>query len=152
MLMMISHAPMLAGRLLFMAAAGALLAPSPLVAAQTRPARPALIRDTDAAEGKDAAEASKEKPFNPLEAERNFRVGEFYSKRKNYSAAIRRYLDAIEYQPNLVKAYSALARAYEKSGDIDKAKSVYRDFIQKHPGSRSVQEFQSKLARLEKAS
>jgi tetratricopeptide (TPR) repeat protein len=118
---------------------------------QTRPSRPALIRDTDTAEGKDEAETTKEKPYNPLEAERSFRVGEFYSKRKNYAAAIRRYLEALEYQPNLIKAYSSLGRAYEKNGEVEKAKGVYRDFIQKHPKATDVPEFQSRLARLEKS-
>src|SRR5262245_28201128 len=107
------------------------LALDPMSRAQGR--RPALIRDTDKAEGKDEVEVSKEKTYNPLEAERSFRVGDFYLKKKNYTAAIQRYLEAIEYQPNLIKAYEALARAYEKSGKTDKALSIYRDLIQKNP-------------------
>ena len=146
----ISNLSMLLPALLFIPVAAGLAAPA--LGAQARPTRPALIRDTDTAEGKNETEAAKEKPFNPLEAERNFRVGEFYAKRKNYSAAIQRYLDAIQFQPNLVKAHLALGSAYEKSGDLDKAKAVYRSFIEKHPGASDVPEFQSKLARLEKSS
>ena len=99
-----SNSQMLLAALVFLAAD----LPAPEAGAQARPSRPALIRDTDTAEGKNEAEAAKEKPFNPLEAERHFRVGEFYAKRKNYAAAIQRYLDAIQYQPNLVKAHLAL--------------------------------------------
>jgi len=124
------------------------LALAPVGRAQAR--RPALIRDTDKAEGKEDAEVSKEKTYNPLEAERSFRVGDFYLKKKNYTAAIQRYLEAIEYQPNLMKAYEALARAYEKSGKTDKALSIYRDLIQKNPDHPKVPEFQSRVARLEK--
>jgi tetratricopeptide (TPR) repeat protein len=121
-------------------------------APQTRPSRPALIRDTDKAEGKEEAEPAKPKSYNPLEAERNFRVGDFYFKKKNYAAAVQRYLEALDYQPNLVKAYDALGRAYEKSGNAEKAKEVYRDYIRKNPDSSKVPEFQSRLARLENPS
>lgn len=120
--------------------------------AQSRPNRPALIRDTDKADGKEEAEARKEKPYNPLEAERSVRVGDFYFKRKNYSGAIQRYLEALQYQPNLIKAYEALGKAYEKNGSSDKALEVYRDFIQKYPSSPKVPDFQSRINRLERKS
>lgn len=119
---------------------------------QSRQQRPALIRDTDKAEGKDEVEESKEKVYNPLEAERNLRVGDFYFKRKNYVAAIQRYLEALQYQPNMIKAFDGLGKAYEKSGDISKALEVYRDFIQKYPASPKVSDFQSRIERLEKKS
>jgi len=119
--------------------------------AQARPSRPALIRDTDKAEGKEEAETVKEKSYNPLEAERNCRIGDFYFKKKNYPAAIQRYLEAIDFQPNLIKAYEALGRAYEKSGKPEKAKEVYLDYIRKNPASPKIPEFQSRLARLEKS-
>jgi tetratricopeptide (TPR) repeat protein len=122
------------------------------VSGQARPSPPALIRDTDKAEGKDEADATKPKDYNPLEAERNVRIGDFYVKRKNYTAAIQRYRDAVDYQPNLIKAYDALGRAYEKTGAIDKAKEVYREFIQKNPDSAKVPEFHVRLAKLEKPS
>src|SRR6266540_1228892 len=109
--------------------------------AQARPSRPALIRDTDKAEGKDEAESVKEKSYNPLEAERNYRIGDFYFKKKNYAAAIQRYLEAIDFQPNLIKAYEALGRAYEKSGKPERAKEVYLDYIRKNPASPKIPEF-----------
>ncbi len=117
---------------------------------QARPQRPALIRDTDTAEGKDEEEAAKEKPFNPLEAEKSLKIGDFYFKSKNYDAAILRYMEALEYQPNRFDAWEALARAYEKKGSREKAIRVYRDFLEKHPDSSRAKEFREKLARLEK--
>src|SRR5881296_2291645 len=77
--------------------------------AQSRSKRPELIRDTGTAEGKDEAEASKEKAYNPLAAEQSIKVGDFYFRKKNYGAAIQRYLEAVQYQPNLVRAHEALA-------------------------------------------
>jgi len=117
---------------------------------QNRPQRPALIRDTDKAEGKDEEEAAKEKPFNPLEAERCLKVGDYYFKRKNYDAAIQRYMEALEYQPNRFDAYEALGRAYEKQGAREKALRVYQDFLQKYPEAPRAKEFKEKATRLQK--
>jgi len=115
---------------------------------QSRPPKPVLIRDTAIAEGKEDVE--KEKMFNPMEAERSVKVGNFYLKKKNYPAAIQRFLEALEYQPNMIKAYEALARTYEKSGEIDKAIAVCNDFISKFPYSPKVKKFRSQLSKLEK--
>src|SRR5512137_1857467 len=115
---------------------------SPALAAPQK--RPALIRDTDKAEGKDEEEAAKEKPFNPMEADRVLKVGDYYFKRKNYDAAIQRYMEALEYQPNRFDAYEALGRAYEKQGAREKALRVYQDFLRKYPEAPRAKEFKEK--------
>jgi len=117
-----------------------------------RPQRPALIRDTDAAEGKDEPAVEKEKPYDPLMAEKTLKIGDFYMKRKNFAAAAERYIEALQYQPDLVDAFDALGKAYEKMGDWAKATAVYKDFISKNPDSPKTPEFRTKLARLEKKS
>jgi len=120
---------------------------------QSRPQRPpALIRDTDKAEGKEEPEAVKEKEYNPVLAEQNIKIGDYYLKKKNFDAAIERYLEALQYKPDSIEAYDALGKTYEKKGDIAKAMTVYRDFIRKNPDSPKKAEFQSKLSRLEKKS
>jgi tetratricopeptide (TPR) repeat protein len=111
---------------------------------------PALIRDTGVAEGKTDAETVVKKEYSPIRAAESLKIGDFYLKKKNYIAAIERYLDAIEYQPNLIAAYDALGRAYEKNGASDKALAVYRDFLKKFPESPKAPEFKSRCARLEK--
>jgi tetratricopeptide (TPR) repeat protein len=134
---------------------GVLLLLSPMETSaweQSKGGRPALIRDTAVAEGKEEAEVSKEKPFNPLEAEKSIKVGDFYFKKKNYLAAIQRYLEALQYQPNLLKGYEALGRAYEKQKSFDKAVEIYKDFIRKNPSSPKVPEFQARVTQLEKKS
>jgi tetratricopeptide (TPR) repeat protein len=114
------------------------------------PQKPALIRDTDTAEGKESAEPSKPKEYSPIEAEKSLQVGNFYYKGKNYDAAIMRYLEALEYQPDSAKAFEALARAYEKNKQYDKAAAVCRDFIRMNPDSPKSGDFRSRLAKLEK--
>ena len=120
--------------------------------AQGRSQKPALIRDTDAAEGRDEPDVEKEKVYNPMEAERIVKIGDFYYKRKNYAAAIQRYIEALQYQPNRVEAYEALGRTYEKTGDTTKAVEIYKDFVSKNPDSPKTPEFKSKIAKIEKKS
>jgi len=112
--------------------------------------KPALIRDTSVAEGKEDPETAKAKLYNPLMAEKSVKIGDFYLKRKNYDAAIQRYQEALEYQPNRIEAFVALGRAYEKKGDPQKAVAVYRDFLEKFPSSPKAAEFRARIARLEK--
>ena len=115
---------------------------------QTSP-KPVLIIDTDTAEGIESEEEAEPKEPNPMLAEENLEIGNFYYKRKNYKAAIQRYLEALEYQPNLIKAFEALARAYEKNDEIDKAINTYKDFLEKYPDSPKSSDFRSKLSKLE---
>jgi Tfp pilus assembly protein PilF len=123
------------------------------VCAQSNKSRPpVLIIDTDVAEGKDVAEAPKAKEQNPVQAKLSINIGNFYLKQKNYAAAIERYLEAIEYQPNSIRAFEALARAYEKNGEITKAISTYKAFLDKNPNSSSSSDFRIRLAKLEKKS
>lgn len=120
------------------------------VAAQSTRREPALIRDTDAAEGKEAADTSAVKEPNPALCERNLTIGNYYYKQKNYEAAISRYLEAIEYQADSDRAYDALTRAYEKSDQPAKAIAAYKQFIEKNPKSPRVSEFRVRLGKLEK--
>lgn len=131
----------------------AVLLTAVIASPQSRSQRPGLIRDTDTAEGKDDEPAVEaEKAYDPLMAEKIVKIGDFYLKRKNYTAAIQRYLEALQYQPNRTEAFEALGRAYEKQGDTAKAAEVYRDFISKNPDSPKTPEFRAKLAKLEKKS
>jgi tetratricopeptide (TPR) repeat protein len=120
------------------------------VVAQSPNRKPELIRDTDAAEGKENSEVDKPKEYSPLAAAQNIKIGNFYLKQKNYVAAIQRYLEAIGYQPNSIEAYEALARAYEKNGEKAKAADTYKSFILKYPDLPISSEFRARLAKLEK--
>jgi tetratricopeptide (TPR) repeat protein len=119
------------------------------LAAQGRAAqKPGLIRDTGVAE---AAETTPEvKGPDPLRCKQNISVGDFYYKQKNYPAAIRRYLDAIEYLSNSAPAFEALARAYEKNKQPAEAIAAYQKFIKENPDAPESSDFRAKLHRLEK--
>jgi tetratricopeptide (TPR) repeat protein len=123
-----------------------------LVSAQSAQRKPALIRDTDTAEGKETADTSAAKEPNPMLSEHNLNIGNFYFKKRNYAAAIARYLEAIQYQPDSVRACEALARAYEKYEQPEKAIATYKQFIEKYPNAPKSGDFRARLAKLEKNS
>ncbi len=112
--------------------------------------KPALIRDTGEEEEKESAQAPEPKGLNPALAEQNINIGNQYFKKRNYLAAIDRYLSALEYQPDSIPACEALGRAYEKNGDISKAVDLYTDFAMKNPNSPKASEFRTKAAKLQK--
>jgi outer membrane protein assembly factor BamD (BamD/ComL family) len=129
-----------------------LLAPF-LPAAQPEGSRkPVLIQDTDVAEAKEDAEAAKVKEPNPELSAQNLKIGDFYFKRKNYRAAIERYLEAVEYQQDSIPACEALAKAYEKTGEISKAIKILKNLLEKNPESSKSPEIRNKLSQLEKKS
>jgi tetratricopeptide (TPR) repeat protein len=117
---------------------------------QAGPSRkPQLIIDTDAADEKEQPEESQQpKALNPVLAAENIDIGNQYLKKKNYIAAIRRYLVALEYQPDSIQAHDALGRAYEKNGDKTKALELYKRFLDKNPNSSKSADFRERIARL----
>ena len=122
---------------------------SPLVWPQAS-REPQLIRDTGIAEGKDTDEPSAAKEPDPLLAKQNVNIGNYYLKQKNYAAAIQRFLEAIEYQPDLIAAYEGLSQAYEKKGQILKAVETYKGFLEKNPDSPKAGQFRSRITKLER--
>jgi len=131
--------------------AGFILFPA-VISAQDVPRtgrKPVLIRDTDIAEGK-KPEPEPPKDPDPARSKENLDIGNTYFKRRNYTAAISRYIEAIEWQENSIPAHEALARAYEKSGDFANAIQTLEAVIEKNPDSPKNREFTTKIAGLRK--
>jgi len=111
--------------------------------------KPVLIRDTDIAEGKEPAPDPPKEP-DPARSKENLNIGNMYLKRRNYSAAISRYIEAIAWLENSIPAHEALARAYEKNGDFTRAIQTLEAVIEKNPDSAKNKGFQAKIAGLRK--
>lgn len=74
--------------------------------------------------------AQEQQPeYNPWEAEKNLRVGDFYFKRKNYDAAIARYKDALRYKPDYGLAFKRMGEAYEEKKEYAEAIAVYEKYL-----------------------
>jgi tetratricopeptide (TPR) repeat protein len=96
----------------------------------------------------DASVAPKVYPFNPLESERNIKVGNFYMRQRTlrgYRAAVGRFEDATKYNPNSAEAFFRLGEAQEKLKNKDQAKAAFEKVVQLAPESKLAREAKKKL-------
>ncbi len=87
-------------------------------------------------------------PYNPHRAMKNIEVGDYYFKRKNYSAAVSRYREALVWKPNDAEAIFHLARALEKTGDFQEAREDYQQYLKLLPKGPEAAEAEKALQRL----
>src|SRR3954471_392560 len=71
----------------------------------------------------DESLAPKEYSFNPLQATKEVKIGNYYFKKGNYRAAAQRFEEATKWNNQLAEAYLRLAEAREKQKD-EKAASA----------------------------
>ncbi|MFZ0704175.1 MAG: tetratricopeptide repeat protein [Candidatus Korobacteraceae bacterium] len=86
--------------------------------------------------------------WNPLKAMKDVEVGDFYFKRENYSAAISRYREALEYKAHDAEATYKLGAALEKSGDLKGAMENYQDYLKILPKGPYAEKSQKGIERL----
>ncbi len=87
-------------------------------------------------------------PFNPLEAERNIKVGSFYMHQgtpRGYRAAVGRFQDATKYNPSSAEAFFRLGEAEEKLKHTEKAKAAFDRVTKLAPDSKLAREAKKKL-------
>lgn len=87
-------------------------------------------------------------PFNPLEAERNIKVGSFYMHQgtpRGYRAAVGRFQDATKYNPSSAEAFFRLGEAEEKLKHSEKAKAAFDRVTKLAPDSKLAREAKKKL-------
>ena len=65
-------------------------------------------------------------------------IGNFYFKRKNYRAAISRFQEAADTDPNYAPAYLGLGKAYQKLGQNQKALESYRKYLDMLPSDKDA--------------
>lgn len=114
-----------------------IFAASVLVAGQQKPAEPPE---------EDESLAPKEYAFNPLQAENELKVGNFYFKKGSYRAAAMRFEEATRWNPNLAEAWLRLGEAREKLGDTKAARQAYEKFLALAPKHKRAAEIRKKIA------
>ena len=93
----------------------------------------------------DESRAPKTYVLNPLESERNIKVGNYYWDKKNYRAALGRYQDATRYNPSSQEAFFKVGETEKKLKNKDAAKTAFQKVIQLAPDSKLAQEAKRKL-------
>jgi tetratricopeptide (TPR) repeat protein len=89
--------------------------------------------------------------FNPIQAKKDLKVGDFYAKKGNSRAAAARYLEATKWNPQYAEAYWKLAEARHELGQNSHALDAYRSYLALEPNGKQAKQAQSRVAQLVEA-
>jgi tetratricopeptide (TPR) repeat protein len=86
--------------------------------------------------------------FNPLQAQKEIRTGNYYFKKGSYRAAAGRFEEATKWNSNEPEAWLRLGEAQEKLKDQKAARAAYTKYIALAGESKIADEIRKKLEKL----
>lgn len=114
---------------------------------QKAPPPPASEDDQNPPE-EDESVAPEKFVLDPLESERNVKVGNFYMHKgtpSGYRAALHRFERATKFNPSNAEAFYKIGEAEEKLKNKDAARTAFEKVIQIAPDSKQAREAKKKL-------
>ncbi|MBM3725267.1 MAG: tetratricopeptide repeat protein [Acidobacteria bacterium] len=87
----------------------------------------------------------KEYSFNPLQAEKEFKIAGYYLKKGSLRAASQRYIEATRWNPSLAEAYLKLGEVLEKLKDTKGSKEAYAKYLELAPDAKNAGMIRRKL-------
>ena len=123
----------------------ALLAVWPPLPAYSQAPRQEDPQDEQEPPEEDESLKPKEYSFNPLQAEKEMKIGAFYFKRSSFRAASMRFDEATKWNPALAEAWRMLGDARERLEDGPGAVTAYRKFLELAPESKQAAAVKKKL-------
>jgi tetratricopeptide (TPR) repeat protein len=115
--------------------------------AQSKDAKPAPPKEAEPPEEDESAKP-KQYAFNPLQAEKEVSVGDFYMKKGSTAAAIARFTEATKWNPTYAEAFLKLGQADEKLGDRKGAKEAYAKYLELAPDAKNAGEIKKKISKM----
>jgi tetratricopeptide (TPR) repeat protein len=94
----------------------------------------------------DESLAPKTYSFNPLEAEKDVKVGLYYFKKGNYKASTSRFREATLWNPTYAEAFLRLGESEEKMKDKKAAADAFQKYLALAPDSKEAPSVKKKLA------
>jgi tetratricopeptide (TPR) repeat protein len=94
----------------------------------------------------DESLAPKTYSFNPLEADKDLKVGLYYYKKGNYKAAMSRFREATLWNPTYAEAFLRLGESAEKLKDKKTAHEAYEKYVALAPNEKQAEAIKKKLA------
>jgi tetratricopeptide (TPR) repeat protein len=91
--------------------------------------------------------------YYPPGARKSVEIGNFYFRKKNYRAALSRFEEAQQTDPDYAPAYLGLGKVYERIGLKQKALDAFRKYLDALPSDKDAlqaKDAQKAVARLEK--
>ena len=98
----------------------------------------------------DEAEKPKDYSFNPLQAEKEVRVGNYYLHKGSFKAAALRFREATKWNPTLAEAFIRLGDAEEKQRAWKDAREAYEKFLELAADDKRAAEVRRKVDKLAK--
>ena len=105
-------------------------------------------RSSDILMDEGSAEAADTHPWDPHKAAKDIEVGDFYFKKKNYSAAESRYREALYYKDNDAIATYHLALCLEKLDRPGEAREQYGNYLKILPHGPEAENAKKAIERL----
>jgi tetratricopeptide (TPR) repeat protein len=120
--------------------------PSHKPADESSPKKPAAKKNTD-----NAAQSAPDQPtWDPLRAEKDIEVGQYYLRKGDVDAAIDRFQDATTAKPGYAIPFRYLGEAQEKKGLKKQAIKSYRRYLDLFPHADDAEKVQKKIDKLYK--
>jgi tetratricopeptide (TPR) repeat protein len=89
---------------------------------------------------------AKEYSFNPLQAQKELRVGNYYFKKGSYKAAANRFRESTKWDPTNAEAYFRLGESEEKLRDRKAAREAFEKYLELAPDGKDAPVAKRKLA------
>jgi len=96
----------------------------------------------------DESLTTKEYTFNPLQAQKEVRVGEYYFKKGSYRAAAGRFREATKWNAGYAEAWLRLGETAEKQRDTQTVKEAFAKYLELAPDAKDAAEIRKKLDKL----
>jgi tetratricopeptide (TPR) repeat protein len=112
-----------------------------------RPKPPASAQEEIPPE-EDTTIAVKEYSFNPLQAEKEVRIGNYYFHKGSYRAAAQRFREATKWNQGYAEAWLRLGEAEEKLKDKTAARDAYAKYVELAPEAKNLADVKKKIGKL----
>jgi tetratricopeptide (TPR) repeat protein len=119
--------------------------------AKNHPGSKAAVSDLDGTEKPDDSGVQEFHPWNPMRAIKDLEVGDYYFRRKNYKAALDRYMEALYYKDGDALASFRAGETLEKLGRKTEAKKYYEQYLKILPEGPLAKEVHASLEKMAKA-
>ncbi len=98
-----------------------------------------------------ATESADDQPkWDPLRAEKDIEVGQYYMKKGDVDAAIDRFQDATDAKPGYAVPFKYLGEAQEKKGLKKPAAKSYQRYLDLYPKAEDAEKIRKKIEKLYK--
>ena len=113
-----------------------------------RPKPPASEQEEIPKEEDESLTTAREYSFNPLQAKKEIRVGDYYMKKGSYRAAAMRFREATKWNAGDPEAWLRLGDAAEKQKDDKTMKESWQKYLELAADAKDAPEIRKKLEKL----